>query len=52
MRHFFGGWALGTLVGAFLLIQAARNGELWFYFLWAGIFIGPLFGLAAWGLLP
>lgn len=51
MKLFIGGWALGTLVGGTLLFCKASKGDLFDFYLWAGLVIGPLAGLAAWGLL-
>ena len=53
MRHFFGGWALGTLVYGTALLKHGVNGTKAIdCYLWAGIVIGPLCGIAACGLWP
>ena len=52
MRHFIGGWALGTLIGGTILAMKSRAGtKIIDCYIWSGIVIGSLCGLAAWGLL-
>lgn len=51
MKHFIGGWAVGTLIGGTVLARLAKKGVVADFYLWAGLIIGPLFGLAVWGLL-
>ena len=52
MRHLIGGWALGTLIaGTVMAMKAAAGTKVIDCYLWSGIIIGPLVGLAAWGLL-
>ena len=53
MKHFVGGWAVVTLIaGSFLARKAAAGTKVIDCFLWAAIVLGPLGGLAAWGLWP
>lgn len=49
MKHFIGGWAAGTFVFGFYLIHRGV-GNVHDFFLVA-VFVGPLVGAAAWGLL-
>ena len=51
MKHFIGGWAAGTFIYGAWLATKLKEGKLIDAFLWAGICVGPLIGLAAWGLL-
>lgn len=55
MKHFIGGWALGTLIGGVILTKLWRGKQstaLVDFFLWSGLVVGPLVGASAWGLLP
>ncbi len=52
LKHFIGGWALGTLVSGAYLFSKAKPGTVAFdCFLWSGVVIGPLCGLISWGFL-
>lgn len=49
MKHFIGGWALGALL---TLISIGDYKKNWIeHLLWASLVIGPLCGLAVWGLM-
>ena len=52
MKHFVGGWAIGTFAFGTVLAFKMKRGELWEPYAWSAFVVGPLIGLAAWGLLP
>lgn len=49
MKHFVGGWSVGTL--ALMFASSEAEVPAWQWFLCCSV-IGAFFGLAAWGLLP
>lgn len=52
MKHFIGGWALGTFVAGSFMATRLKSGQILDCYLWASLIPGPLVGLIAWGLLP
>lgn len=52
MKHFIGGWALGVAIESFVHVNGFSAMDMVSCQEFAFLLLGPLLGLAAWGLIP